>query len=124
MMKMRREEFYAILLNETINKPGFNHNFLAQTNQYNVTKKKEMVSLIYEKLRVSQGEYGKKFEVVSKCPERVIHHVFERLLKEALKAREKGLIGKINQEPKLTDFQRHLGALDGGRWYDIAGYKH
>lgn len=118
-MKMKREKFYAILLNETIYKPCFNPDFVTQTNQYNAGKKREIISLFYDKLKVSGLEYGKKFELVSQCPERVIHHVFERLFKDAIKAKEKGLVGKIK-----SPLKRHLGALDGGGWFDIAGYKH
>lgn len=119
MMKMRREKFYEILLDETISKPCFNPDFVTQTNQYNVGKKREIISLFYDKLKVSSLEHGKKYELVSQCPDRVIHHVFERLYNDALKARERGLVGKIK-----SPFERHLGALDGGGWHDMAGYKN
>ncbi|MFH0831556.1 MAG: hypothetical protein V1886_01685 [archaeon] len=109
MMKIKKNDFYAILLNETIYKPCFNPDFVTQTNRYNVGKKKELISLIYDKLRVSRLDYGKKFELVSQCPERVVHHVFERLYNDALKAKEKGLVTKFKSPLEL-----HLGALDGG----------
>ena len=109
MMKMPKNKFYAILLNETIYKPCFNPDFITQTNQYNAGKKRELISLFYDKLRVSSIEYGKKFELVSQCPDRVIHHVFGRVYNDALKAKEKGLVAKLKSPLEL-----HLGALDGG----------
>jgi hypothetical protein len=128
MMKMRKDEFYRILLNETINKEGFNPDFISQTNQYNISEKKRLISLLYDKLRVSKKKYGKNYEEVSKCPDETIHKVFEKLFNEALKAKEKGLLSKINSDYQLefdfmtkpdkkSDFERHLGALDGDGYF-------
>ncbi len=131
MMNMRREDFYRKLLAETVSKPGFNPEFVNQTNQYNVAKKKEYISMIYDKLSVSQKKYGVKHKKVKDCPEEVIHKTFQRLFKDAVEYKEKGLASKVEpaqiakkegqlelslsySDPKA--FERHLEALDGYHW--------
>ena len=101
MMNMRREDFYEKLYNETAGKAGFNPEFVNQTNQDNVAKKREYISMIYNKLSVSEEDYGMKFMPVEKCPEKVIHRVFRRLFDDMIKyKREKGLASKV--EPPQT----------------------
>ena len=87
--------------------------------------------MIYDKLSVSEKKYGVKHKKVKDCPEEVIHKTFQRLFKDALAYKEKGLVSKV--EPAQTtknegqlelslsysphqDLQKHLEALDGYHW--------
>lgn len=122
------------LLSETADKPGFNPEFVNQTNQYNAAKKREYISMIYDKLSVSEKEYGVKHKKVQDCPEEVIHKVFKRLFNDALNYKERGLVSKL--EPAHTkkenqlelglssspDFKKHLEALDGYNWNKNPNY--
>lgn len=132
MMNMRREDFYEKLYNATAGKAGFNPEFVNQTNQYNVAKKREYISMIYDKLSVSQKKYGVKHKKVADCPDEVIHETFQRLFTDMINYKKgKGLVSKLEpaQTPKnegqlelslsCSDpkaLERHLEALDGYHW--------
>lgn len=115
---MMINEFYKKLLDETINKPIFNPDFVTITNQHNVGKKRELISLIYDKLKVSKAEYGKSYLPVNQCSDKIIDGVFKRLFNDAIKAKKNGLFDKVNSNSHLgLDLDRHLEALDGAGYY-------
>jgi hypothetical protein len=128
MMKMRREDFYEKLWKETAGKPGFNPEFVNQTNKDNVAKKREYLSMLYDYLSVSEEKYGIRHKRVEDCPDEVVHNAFRSIFGDMLKYKKKGLASKLEptqtaqkesqlelnlsySDPKA--FERHLAALDG-----------
>lgn len=135
MMKMRKDNFYEELWKKTAGNPGFNKEFVNQTNQYNVGEKREYILMIYDKLKVSPATYGKKYLPVQECPEEVIDRVFKRLFADMIKYKKGEGLASIVTRPQtdrtekkgsqlelslsVSDpkaFEKHLAALDGYHW--------